>query len=160
MSKRSTVTLREGDLAPNIRLETDRGTTVQLSSFKAKNIVLYFYPRANTPGCTTEACEFRDSVRKFSRLDSVILGVSPDQAAAQSKFRAKYDLPFTLLCDVDKVAAKAFGVWREKSMYGKKVMGIERTTFVIGKDGRIKKIFSKVKPREHAAQVLEALSAL
>jgi len=152
--------LREGDAAPDIRLQTDTGEDFRLSELKGRNVVLYFYPRASTPGCTVEACEFRDSTAAFSSEDAVILGISPDKPGPQTKFKAKYDLPFTLLCDVDRAAAQAYGVWKEKNMYGKKVMGIERTTFLIGKDGRIKRIFPKVKPQGHAAEVLAALAAL
>ena len=149
--------MKEGDFAPDIQLLTDRGERFRLSSLRGSKVVLYFYPRAATPGCTTEACEFRDASPAFSRGNTVILGVSPDRPAAQQKFKANYDLPFTLLCDVDKAAAQAYGVWKEKSMYGRKVMGIERTTFLIGEDGRILRIFPKVKAKGHAAQVLAAL---
>ncbi len=151
--------MKEGDLAPDIELRTDRGEPLRLSSLRGKKVVLYFYPKANTPGCTTEACEFRDASGDFERRNTVIIGVSPDRAAAQQKFRTIYDLPFTLLCDVDRIAAEAYGVWKEKNMYGKKVMGIERTTFLIGEDGRIEKIFPKVKAKGHAAQVLAALGS-
>ncbi|HOL72739.1 MAG TPA: thioredoxin-dependent thiol peroxidase [Bryobacteraceae bacterium] len=151
--------MREGDLAPDIELATDRGDTFRLSSLRGKKVVLYFYPRASTPGCTTEACEFRDASAEFERRNAVIIGVSPDRPAAQQKFKANHDLPFTLLCDVDKSAAEAYGVWKEKNMYGKKTMGIERTTFLIAEDGRIAKIFPKVKAKGHAAQVLAALDA-
>ena len=149
--------LKEGDKAPEIRLETDNGEPFQLSKLKGKKVVLYFYPRADTPGCTVEACEFRDASKQFAKKDAVIVGVSPDVPKAQSKFKEKFSLPFTLLCDVDKKAAEAYGVWKEKNMYGKKVMGIERTTFLIGEDGRIAKIFAKVKAQGHAAQVAQAL---
>ena len=152
--------IQEGESAPDITLLTDAGVPLDLSSFRGKNVVLYFYPRASTPGCTTEACEFRDAYSELAKLGAVIIGISPDTPAAQSRFKSKFELPFTLLCDVDKATAKAYGVWKEKTMYGKKVMGIERTTFLIGKDGRIKKIFNKVKPQGHAAAVLEALLAL
>jgi len=154
------MTLKEGDLAPDIRLETDRGETFQLSSLKGKKVVLYFYPKANTPGCTVEACEFRDSAQRFSARNAVIIGISPDASSPQAKFKSKYHLPFTLLCDLEKTAAQACGVWKEKTMYGRKVMGIQRTTFLIGEDGRIARIFPKVKPQGHAAQVLEALAAI
>ena len=149
--------LKEGDKAPDIKLESDTGEPFRLSSLKGKKVVLYFYPRADTPGCTVEACEFRDSTKKFSKKDAVIVGISPDAVKSQAKFKDKFDLPFTLLCDVDKEAAQAYGVWKEKNMYGKKVMGIERTTFVIGEDGRILKIFPKVKAQGHAEQVLAVL---
>ena len=149
--------LKEGDKAPEIRLETDTGAPFRLSDLKGKKVVLYFYPKADTPGCTVEACEFRDESVKFAKHDAVIVGISPDAVKSQAKFKDKFDLPFTLLCDVDKKAAQAYGVYKEKNMYGKKVMGIERTTFVIGEDGRIAKIFPKVKAQGHAAQVLAAL---
>lgn len=149
--------LKEGGKAPAIHLQTDTGEEFDLSSVKGKKVVLYFYPRASTPGCTVEACEFRDSFPKFTHKDAVVLGISPDTPKAQANFKQKQALPFTLLCDPEKTAAQAYGVWKEKNMYGKKVMGIERTTFVIGEDGRIEKIFSKVKPAGHAARVLSVL---
>jgi len=149
--------LKEGDKAPDIQLETDTGEPFRLSAQKGKKVVLYFYPRADTPGCTVEACEFRDQSKKFAKKDAVIVGISPDAPKSQAKFKDKFDLPFTLLCDVDKKAAEAYGVYKEKNMYGKKVMGIERTTFVIGEDGRIAKIYPKVKAQGHAEQVLAAL---
>jgi len=149
--------LKEGDKAPDIKLESDTGEPFRLSSLKGKKVVLYFYPRADTPGCTVEACEFRDSAKKFAKKDAVIVGISPDAVKSQAKFKDKYELPFTLLCDVDREAAEAYGVWKEKNMYGKKVMGIERTTFIIGEDGRIVKIFPKVKAQGHAEKVLALL---
>ncbi|MGI8988546.1 MAG: thioredoxin-dependent thiol peroxidase [Bryobacteraceae bacterium] len=149
--------LHEGDPAPDIHLETDTGEPFSLSAHKGERIVLYFYPRADTPGCTTESCEFRDSLEAFGGKRALVLGISPDTPKAQTKFKTKFGLNFTLLCDVDKKAARDYGVLKEKNMYGKKVMGIERTTFVIGEDGRIAKIFSKVKPEGHAAEVLSAL---
>ena len=149
--------IKEGDKAPDITLDTDSGEKLALSSFRGKKVVLYFYPRANTPGCTVEACEFRDHAGKFAKKNTVIIGISPDATKPQANFKTKYELPFTLLCDVDKAAANAYGVWKEKSMYGKKVMGIERSTFLIGEDGAILKIFSKVKAQGHAEQVLAAL---
>src|SRR5229473_8085413 len=118
--------LKEGDKAPDIQLETDTGEPFRLSAQKGKKVVLYFYPRADTPGCTIEACEFRDQSKKFAKKDAVIVGISPDAVKSQAKFKDKFDLPFTLLCDVDKKAAEAYGVYKEKNMYGKKVMGIER----------------------------------
>ncbi|HEX4751090.1 MAG TPA: thioredoxin-dependent thiol peroxidase [Bryobacteraceae bacterium] len=148
---------KEGEKAPAIHLDTDTGERFDLSSLKGKNVVLYFYPKADTPGCTKEACEFRDTSKKFTKANTVILGVSPDASKAQAKFKDKFDLPFTLLADVDHKVAEAYGVWREKSMYGKKYMGIERTTFVIDPDGNIKKIFPKVKVDGHAEEVLEAI---
>jgi peroxiredoxin Q/BCP len=150
--------LKEGDIAPSISLETDSGKHFDLSSLKGQNIVLYFYPKADTPGCTREACDFRDTSPKFTKANTVVVGVSPDVSKAQAKFKGKFDLPFTLLADIDHKAAEAYGVWKEKSMYGKKYMGVERTTFVIGPDGKIKKIFPKVKVEGHAEEVLAAIA--
>ncbi len=150
--------LTEGAKAPAIDLTTDDGSRFVLSSLKGKTAILYFYPKADTPGCTVESCEFRDAFPRFGGVDAVVLGISPDDREAQAKFRKKYSLPFTLLCDPAHQAAEAYGVWKEKSMYGKKYMGIERTTFVIGPDGKIRKIFRKVKPAGHAAEVLAALA--
>ena len=149
--------LQEGDKAPAISLDTDSGEHFDLSSLEGKNVVLYFYPKADTPGCTTEACEFRDTSQKFTNANTVIVGVSPDATKAQAKFKEKFNLPFKLLADMDHKAAEAYGVWKEKSMYGKKYMGIERTTFVISSDGKIKKIFPKVKVEGHAEEVLAAI---
>jgi thioredoxin-dependent peroxiredoxin len=149
--------LNEGDKAPDIHLANDAGEPFKLSDLKGKRVVLYFYPRADTPGCTTESCEFRDEVKSFAKKGAVVVGISPDKPAAQAKFKQKYELPFTLLADEEKAAAKTYGVWKEKNMYGKKVMGIERSTFVIGPDGKIEKIYGKVKAKGHAAEVLAAL---
>src|SRR5882672_1028556 len=150
--------LKEGDKAPDIRVQTDAGEAFRLSDLKGKRVVLYFYPKADTPGCTVEACEFRDDIKSFAKKDTVVLGISPDKPAAQAKFKDKFDLPFTLLADEERAAAEAYGVWKEKNMYGKKVMGIERTTFVIGPDGKIEKIYGNVKAKGHASQVLTDLS--
>ena len=149
--------LNEGDKAPDIRLANDAGEPFKLSDLKGKRVVLYFYPKADTPGCTTESCEFRDDVKAFAKKGAVVVGISPDKPAAQAKFKQKYELPFTLLADEEKATAKTYGVWKEKNMYGKKVMGIERSTFVIGPDGKIEKIYGKVKAKGHAAEVLAAL---
>ncbi len=149
--------LAPGDAAPEIELEDERGERFRLSALRGRKVVLYFYPRANTPGCTTEACEFRDRAAEFAGSNAVIVGVSPDKPAAQLKFKTGKSLPFTLLADVDRSAAKAYGVWKQKSMYGKTVMGIERSTFVIGEDGHIERIFRKVKAAGHAAEVLETV---
>jgi|SRR5581483_9107205 len=149
--------VKEGDKAPDIRVRTDAGTEFQLSSLKGRRLVLYFYPRADTPGCTVEACEFRDEIKAFAKKGTAVVGVSPDKPAAQAKFKEKFELPFTLLADEDKSAAQAYGVWQEKNMYGKKVMGIARTTFIIGPDGKIEKIYGNVKAKGHAAQVLADL---
>src|SRR5215472_14522290 len=150
--------LQEGDAAPDIRLQADSGEEFRLSSLKGKRVVLYFYPKADTPGCTAEACEFRDGMKAFATKGVAVVGVSPDKPATQAKFKQKYELPFTLLADQEKSAAEAYGVWREKNMYGKKVMGIVRSTFIIGPDGRIEKIYGNVKAKGHAAQVLEGIS--
>ncbi len=149
--------LKEGDKAPEIRLMDDTGKPFRLSELKGKRVVLYFYPKADTPGCTVEACEFRDDIRAFTEKEAVVVGVSPDQPAALAKFKEKYSLPFTLLADEEKTAAEAYGVWKEKNMYGKKSMGIERSTFVIGPDGKIEKIYGRVKAQGHAGKVLGAL---
>ena len=149
--------LKEGDKAPDIQLDTDSGEKLKLSALKGKRVVLYFYPRADTPGCTVEACEFRDSSKKFDKKNAVIIGVSPDAVKSQAKFKDKFDLPFTLLADADTTAAGAYGVWVEKNMYGRKTMGIERSTFLIGADGKIEKIWRKVKAQGHAEEVLAAL---
>jgi thioredoxin-dependent peroxiredoxin len=149
--------LKIGDKAPDIRVKTDAGEAFRLSEMKGKRVVLYFYPKADTPGCTVEACEFRDGMKALAKKGATVIGVSPDKPAAQAKFKEKYDLPFTLLADEEKAAAEAYGVWKEKNMYGRKVMGIERTTFVIGADGKIEKIYNKVKAQGHAAAVLADL---
>ena len=149
--------LKVGDQAPEITVHTDTGEDFRLSALKGQRVVLYFYPRADTPGCTVEACEFRDDVKAFAKKGAAVVGVSPDKQAAQAKFKQKYDLPFTLLADEEKAAAEAYGVWKEKTMYGRKSMGIERTTFVIGPDGKIEKIYGKVKAKGHAAAVLAEL---
>jgi peroxiredoxin Q/BCP len=149
--------LQEGDKAPEIKLETAAGEPFQLSKLKGQKVVLYFFPRADTPGCTVESCDFRDAIKKFVKKEAVVLGISPDTPRAQTRFKEKYGLPFTLLCDVDKKAAVAYDVLKEKNMYGKKVMGIARTTFLIGEDGKIEKVFSNVKPQGHATEVLSVL---
>ena len=149
--------LKVGDKAPDIRVHTDTGEDFRLSELKGKRVILYFYPKADTPGCTVEACEFRDGIKGFDKKDAIVIGISPDKTSSQAKFKEKYDLPFTLLADEDKSAAYAYGVYKEKNMYGKKVMGIVRTTFVIGPDGKIEKIYDKVRAAGHAAAVLQDL---
>jgi len=148
--------LKEGDSAPVFKVLTDTGEEFDLARHAAEKIVLYFYPRADTPGCTVEACEFRDTAKKFKSKGAIVLGVSPDTTKAQAKFKDKFDLNFTLLADDSKHIANMYGVMKEKNMYGKKVMGVARTTFVI-ENGKIAKIFHNVKPEGHAAQVLAAL---
>jgi thioredoxin-dependent peroxiredoxin len=150
--------LKEGDTAPEIALDTDSGEPFTLSSLKGQNVVLYFYPKADTPGCTKESCEFRDTSKKFSKANTVIVGISPDKTTAQAKFKEKFDLPFVLLADVEHRTCEDYDVWKEKSMYGKKYMGVERTTFVIDPKGKIKKIFPKVKVDGHAEDVLAAIA--
>ena len=152
--------LKEGAPAPAIELQTDTDTAFDLAQEKGRNVVLYFYPKADTPGCTIEAHEFNDALNEVAKYDAQVYGISPDSPKVQAKFKAKFDLKFPLLCDVEHKVAEAFGIWVEKSMYGKKYMGVDRTTFLIGKDGNIAKVFSKVKPAGHAAEVLEALAAL
>ncbi len=136
-------------------LQTDEDKTVSLSDYAGKPVVLFFYPRADTPGCTIEACGFRDAFKKLQASGAVVLGISRDTPAAQAKFRAKYDLPYTLLADVDEKVCNQFGVLKEKNMYGKKVMGIERTTFLIGPDRTLLHVFPKVTPDGHAEEVLK-----
>jgi peroxiredoxin Q/BCP len=145
------------DKAPEFTLPDQNGKELSLKDFRGKFVVLYFYPKADTPGCTIEACEFRDAYRKIQNTGAVILGISPDQPKAQKKFEEKYELPFTLLGDFEKKVCNAYGVIQEKNMYGKKVMGVVRTTFIIGPDGKIKHIFHKVKAQGHAEEVLNYL---
>ncbi len=152
--------LKEGSKAPDLTLETDTGETLKLSSLLGKRVVLYFYPKSDTPGCTVQACEFRDATQNYQATNAIVIGVSPDKVEKQAKFREKFDLSFNLLADVDHAAAEKYGVWVEKSMYGKKYMGVERTTFVIDKVGKIARIFHKVKPAGHAQEVLAALATI
>jgi peroxiredoxin Q/BCP len=147
------------DKVADFTLQDDQDNTVHLSDYAGTPVVLFFYPRADTPGCTIEACGFRDVFKKIQKAGAVVLGISRDTPTAQAKFKAKYDLPYPLLADVDEKVCKQFGVLKEKNMYGKKVMGIERTTFLIGPDQRLIKIFLKVKPEGHAEEVLEAIKA-
>ncbi|HTB83577.1 MAG TPA: thioredoxin-dependent thiol peroxidase [Candidatus Sulfotelmatobacter sp.] len=157
MGKEIELKLKEGDVAPEFSVPTSGGGNVSLADFKGKNVVLYFYPRDDTPGCTKEACAFRDGFAAFKKKGAVILGVSPDSVKKHDKFVEKFNLPFTLLADEDKKIVNAYGVWGEKSFMGRKYMGVYRVTFLIGGDGRIKKIWPSVKPDEHADEVLAAL---
>ncbi len=152
------MTLNVGDRAPDFTLPDQEGNAVTLSALRGKPVVLYFYPKADTPGCTTQACGIRDHRADYARIGATVLGVSPDPVKPIAKFAGKYGLEFPLLSDEDHSVAEAYGVWVEKSMYGRTYMGNERTTFVIAADGTISHIFRKVKPAEHDQQVLAALA--
>jgi peroxiredoxin Q/BCP len=147
----------QGESAPDFTLASDTGDAVTLSSLRGKPVVLYFYPKDDTPGCTTQACGIRDAWGEFERSGAVVLGVSPDDVASHVRFKEKYDLPFTLLADPDHAAAEQYGVWVEKTNAGKTYMGVERSTFVIDADGNVAKIMRRVKPDTHADDVLAAL---
>jgi peroxiredoxin Q/BCP len=149
--------LQPGDTAPDFTVPDQHGDPVSLSGLRGKTVVLYFYPKADTPGCTTQACGVRDHRADYERSDAVVLGVSPDPVKRVAKFDDKYGLGFPLLADEDHAVAEAYGVWVQKSMYGRKYMGNERTTFVIGSDGKIREVFRSVKPAEHDELVLGAL---
>jgi peroxiredoxin Q/BCP len=151
--------VEEGSQAPDFELKSDAGETMKLSQFRGRPVVLYFYPRDDTPGCTKEACSFRDSYDEYLARDAVILGVSRDGEESHRKFKEKYDLPFTLLSDPDHEVAEAYGVWAEKSMYGRKSMGIVRSTFVIAPDGTVARAMRGIKVPGHSDKVLEALAA-
>ena len=154
------MTLAVGDKAPNFEMNTDGDGEITLSDIKGYNVIVYFYPKDDTPGCTKEACEFRDAFPDFSSLDAKIIGVSKDTVAKHNKFKAKYDLPFQLAADEDGSVCDSYGTWVEKSMYGKKYMGIERATFLIDKDGVIRGIWRKVKVKGHVEEVLEASKSI
>ena len=149
--------VEEGQPAPEFELTSDAGETVRLSDFRGSPVVLYFYPKDDTPGCTAQACGIRDDYDAFERRGAVVLGVSPDDETSHVKFKEKYGLPFTLLADPDHRVAEEYGVWVERTMYGKTSMGIERSTFVIDEDGRVASVMRKVKPDTHVEQVLAAL---
>ena len=151
--------LKPGDQAPDFTLSDQNGDPVTLSGLRGRSVVLYFYPKADTPGCTTQACGVRDHRGDYQQADAVVLGVSPDPVKSIRKFDQKYGLGFPLLADEDHKVAEAYGVWVEKSMYGRKYMGNERTTFVIGADGAIREVFRTVKPAEHDDLILGALSS-
>ncbi len=150
--------LKEGSTAPAFKTKDANGETVSLKDLRGQKVVLYFYPKDDTPGCTKEACSFRDAFSQFKKKGIAVLGVSPDKEASHQKFVAKYKLPFTLLADTDKSIAEAYGVWGEKKFMGRTYMGVHRTTFLIDEKGKIKKIFEKVKPEDHANEVLEAFA--
>jgi len=157
MAKELQLMLKEGDVAPDFSVATSGGGTLSLADLKGKNVILYFYPRDDTPGCTKEACAFRDNFAEFKKRGAVVLGVSPDPVKSHDKFVDKFKLPFTLLADEEKKIVEAYGVWGEKSFMGRKYMGTHRVTFLIGPDGRIRKIWPQVKPDEHVAEVLAVL---
>jgi peroxiredoxin Q/BCP len=150
--------IEEGSPAPDFELKTDSGDTMSLSSLRGKPVVIYFYPKDDTPGCTKQACGIRDVYGEFERAGAVVLGISPDNEGSHVKFKQKYDLPFTLLADTDHGVAEQYGVWNEKSYLGKKYMGVSRSTFVIGEDGIVKKAMHDVKPATHANDVLAVLA--
>jgi peroxiredoxin Q/BCP len=149
--------LEIGDKAPEFKLKDDQGSEISLKDFKGQNVVLYFYPKDDTPGCTKEACDFRDNQKIYKKKNTVILGVSADSVESHVKFKTKYKLPFALLSDPDKKTIQEYGVWKEKSMYGKKYMGIERTTFIIDGNGKISKIFPKVSVTGHVEEILSSI---
>jgi peroxiredoxin Q/BCP len=151
--------VEEGSPAPDFELQSDTGETVRLSELRGRPVVLYFYPKDHTSGCTTQACGIRDAWSDFERAGAVVLGVSPDDVASHESFRADYELPFTLLADPDHKVAEAYGVWVEKSRSGRTYMGIARSTFVIGPDGTVEKVMRDVKPATHAEDVLAVLGA-
>jgi peroxiredoxin Q/BCP len=148
--------LEIGDIAPDFTLPTDGSGELTLSSIRGQQVVLYFYPKDDTSGCTKEACDFREKIKEFEKAGVVVFGLSPDSVQRHNKFKAKYDLPFSLIADEEKVALEAYGVWVEKSMYGRKYMGVERSTFLIDAEGRIKASWRKVKVPGHVDAVLSA----
>ncbi len=149
---------QEGDRAPDFTLPSDEEGEVSLSELRGRKVVLYFYPKDDTSGCTVEACEFRDTLPRFEQADAVVLGVSPDPVSSHRKFRDKHDLNFPLLADEDHQVAGAYGVWKEKSMYGRKYRGVERSTFLIDEEGRIEKAWRRVRPEGHAEEVAEEVA--
>jgi peroxiredoxin Q/BCP len=151
--------VQKGDQAPDFALPADDGSVVRLRDYRGKKVILYFYPKDNTSGCTTQACDLRDALPRIDEKGAVVLGVSPDPISSHEKFRDKYQLNFPLLSDEDHQVAEAYGVWKEKSMYGRKYWGIERSSFVIGEDGTVEEAWRKVKAKEHADQVLGLLGA-
>lgn len=157
MAKAIELKLKEGELAPAFTASTSGGGRVSLADFLGKNVILYFYPKDDTPGCTKEACAFRDHFADFKKKGAVVLGVSTDTVKAHDKFVAKFKLPFTLLADEDKKIVEAYGVWGQKVFMGRKYLGTHRVTFLIGPDRKIKKIWPTVKPEEHAEEILAAL---
>ena len=151
--------VEEGKPAPDFELTSDSGETVKLSDLRGRPVVLYFYPKDDTPGCTAQACGIRDAWGEFERAGAVVLGVSPDDEASHARFREKYELPFPLLADTGHATAEDYGVWVEKKNYGKTYMGVERSTFVIDAEGKVAKVMRRVKPDRHAEEVLAALDS-
>ncbi len=152
------MSISEGDPAPRFELPSDDGGIVALDDLRGRRVVLYFYPKDDTPGCTTEACEFRDALPRFQAEDAVVLGISPDPVSSHRDFREKHDLNFPLLADEEHEVAEAYGVWKEKTMYGRKFWGVERSTFLIDADGRVERVWRRVSPDGHAEAVLEELN--
>jgi peroxiredoxin Q/BCP len=152
--------IAEGDAAPDFTLPDQHGDDVTLSELRGETVVVYFYPRADTPGCTSQACGVRDRGADYAAAGARVIGISPDEVGAIDKFAGKYDLDFTLLADPDHAVAERYGTWVEKSMYGKKYMGVQRATFIVGPDGRVAKAFPKVSPKQHDDLVLKALAEL
>ena len=152
--------LQEGIQAPNFTLEADDGQTVSLADYRSRNVVLYFYPKDDTPGCTTEACNFRDDYSEIAAAGAIVVGVSPDPVKSHVTFKGKYSLPFPLLSDPDHKVAELYGAWGEKKMYGKSYMGIIRSTLIIDREGKIAKVFPKVSPKDHSQEVLAALAVI
>lgn len=151
--------LKQGAVAPDFELEDENGVPHKLSDYRGKFVVLYFYPKDDTPGCTTEACNFRDDYSAYTKAGVVILGVSPDNVKSHAKFKMKHQLPFTLLADINHEVCVTYGVWALKKMMGREYFGVMRTTYLIGPDGKIVKVFEKVKPADHSAEVLAAINA-
>ena len=150
--------LKQGAVAPDFELEDENGVPHKLSDYRGKFVVLYFYPKDDTPGCTTEACNFRDDYSAYTKAGVVILGVSPDNVKSHAKFKMKHQLPFTLLADINHEVCVTYGVWALKKMMGREYFGVLRTTYLIGPDGKIVKVFEKVKPADHSAEVLAAIN--
>lgn len=149
--------LKAGDKAPDFSLIADSGEKISLKDYRGKKVILYFYPKDMTSGCTVEACDFRDNIKKIEKKNAVVIGVSPDGTKSHVKFKDKYELPFTLLSDESKTMLENYGVWQEKSMYGRRYMGVVRTTFVINEKGEIEKLFEKVKVEGHIEEILKEL---
>ena len=159
MTNQTSSKAEKGSTAPDFTLSSDEGEDVTLSALQGRKVVLYFYPKDDTPGCTAQACDFRDAQPRFEGIDAVVLGVSPDSVASHAKFREKFDLNFPLLADVDHEVCEAYGVWKEKKLYGRTFMGVERSTFLIDEEGVIEEVWRKVKPRGHTEMLAELLGA-